>query len=86
MKSEQKAILDACRIIVENQIKNLKYNYYIDGIVIKKNSDGTYNIKNSGNTFENIKARTGLVLSEGDSVQIMIKNGDFNNKFIDDQI
>lgn len=86
MKSEQKAILDACRIIVENQIKNLKYNYYIDGIVTKKNGDGTYNIKNSGNTFENIKARTGLVFSEGDSVQIMIKNGDFNNKFIDDTI
>ena len=86
MKSEQKAILDACRIIVENQIKNLKYNYYIDGVVTKKNGDGTYNIKNSGNTFENIKARTGLTLSEGDSVQIMIKNGDFNNKFIDDKI
>ena len=86
MKSGQKAILDACRIIVENQIKNLKYNYYIDGIVTKKNGDGTYNRKNSGNTFANIKARTGLVLSEGDSVQIMIKNGDFNNKFIDDQI
>ncbi len=86
MKSEQKAILDACRIIVENQIKNLKYNYYIDGIVTKKNGDGTYNIKNSGNTFGNIKARTGLILNEGDSVQIMIKNGDFNNKFIDDKI
>ncbi len=27
-----------------------------------------------------------LTLSEGDSVQIMIKNGDFNNKFIDDKI
>ncbi len=86
MKSEQKAILDACRIIVENQIKNLKYNYYIDGVVIKKNRDGTYNIKNSGNTFENIKARTGLTLNEGGSVQIMIKNGDFNNKFIGDKI
>lgn len=86
MKSEQKAILDACRIIVENQIKNLKFNYYIDGIITKKNDDGTYNIKNSGNTFENIKARTGLALSEGDSVQIMIKNGDFNNKFIDDKM
>lgn len=86
MKSEQKAILDACKIIVENQIKNLKYNYYIDGVVTKKNSDETYNIRNSGNIFENVKARTGLTLSEGDSVQIMIKNGDFNNKFIDDKI
>lgn len=86
MKLEQKAILDAINIVVRNRFKELCFNYYIDGLIVGVNSDGTYNVKSSNNIFNNIRARTGLTLQEGDAVQVMIKNGEFTNKFIDDKL
>ncbi len=86
MKLEQKAILDAINIVVRNRFKELCFNYYIDGLIVGVNSDGTYNVKSSNNIFNNIRARTGLNLQEGDAVQVMIKNGEFTNKFIDDKL
>lgn len=94
MDKKQQAILDAINVVANQAMKNIKCNYYIDGVITQVNTTTislgqtikTYNIKDDcGNVFYNIPARSGFVGNVNDIVQICVKNGDFSRKFIDDK-
>lgn len=85
MTKEQEAILEAVNIVVEQKLKNLGFNYYVDGVIKKDNGDGTYNVLINGIVYNNIPSEHKLIYSVDSTVQILIKNGDWNKKFIDDK-
>ena len=85
MEKEQNAILEAIDIIVKKRLKNLGFNYYVDGVIQKDNNDGTYNVLINGTLYNNISSKHKLIYSVGDTVQILIKNGNWNKKYIDDK-
>ena len=83
-KQLQEAIINAIDIIIENKLKKLGFNYYVDGVVKEINNDETYNVLINGTIYHNIPSKYRLTYSVGDVVQILVKNGDWNKKFIDD--
>ena len=88
-KKTQDALLEAIDIMIENKLKKLKFNYYVDGVIVKaQSSQGvvTYDVMINGVEYANVPTKNNLMYSVGDSVQILIKNGDWNKKFIDDRI
>ena len=89
-KKTQDALLEAIDIMIENKLKKLKFNYYVDGVIAsvnnKNNNNQTYNVIINGQTYTSIPSKNNFRYSKGDSVQILIKNGDWNKKFIDDKI
>lgn len=85
-KKTQDALLEAIDIMIENKLKKLKFNYYVDGVIDAVNNDKTYNVIINGTLYTNISSKNNFKYSKGDSVQILIKNGDWNKKFIDDKI
>lgn len=86
MEKEQKALLDAMDIMIENKLKEkLKFNYYVDGVIQTVNADNTYNVLINGGTHNNIPTKNGFSYKVGDIVQVLIKNGDWSKKFIDDK-
>ena len=84
-KKTQNALLEAIDIMIDNKLKNLGFNYYVDGVIKGKNNDATYNVLINGKLYNNIPAKNNFVYSINDAVQILIKNGDWNKKFIDDK-
>ena len=92
-KQIQEAYLEAIDIMIENKLRKLNFNYYVDGIIqngIEKNvkpksrSNGKniYNVLINGTIYKNIPSMNKLDYYKGDVVQILIKNGDWNKKFI----
>ena len=84
-KKMQDALLEAIGVMIDNKLKKLKFNYYVDGVINKVNNDKTYSVLINGATYENIPSKNNFAYQVGDSVQILIKNGDWNKKFIDDR-
>lgn len=84
-KQAQEALLQAVDIMVDNKLKKINFNYYVDGVIKKDNGDGTYNVLINGTMYNNIPSEHKLIYSVGSTVQILIKNGDWNKKFIDDK-
>lgn len=82
-KQIQDAIINAIHTIVENKFKNIKRNYYVDGVVKNKNNDNTYDVLIANVTYKNIPSKYKLNYEVEDIVQILVKNGDWNKKFID---
>ena len=78
----QEELLKSIDILINAKMKNLKFNYYIEGKIISSNSGGTYNVDINGFT-EVLKARQGLSLSKNDVVLILVPNGNTSFKFID---
>lgn len=84
MEKEQNAILEAIDIIVKKRLRNLGFNYYVDGVVTAVNvSKNIYTVLINGVKYENIPAKHKLVYKLNDTVRILIKNGNWKNKFID---
>lgn len=83
MNQIEKAILDTIDIMIQERLKKLSFNYYIEAKIETINNDGTYNIEWNGTVLNNIKSRDGLILNVGDIVLICVVNGNFSNKFID---
>lgn len=86
MDKKQQAILDAVNTLIKHSLSNLKFNYYIDGVITEVLNNNIYNVRStSGDIIKNIPARTGFVGVVNDIVQICVINGDFSRKFIDDK-
>lgn len=83
MQKEQEALLKAIDIMIEQRLKNLNFNYYVDGVIKEKKENGTYGVLINGTIYNNIIAKNGFEYSVGDTVQVLIKNGNWNKKFID---
>lgn len=83
-KKTQNALLEAIDIMIENKLKKLNFNYYVDGVIQSKNDDNTYNVLINNTLYKNIHSEHHLNYSVNDTVQILIKNGDWNKKFIND--
>jgi len=84
--NEYEDICQAIDTIINKRLSAIGCNYYVDGVIISKQVDGTYTVKINEQTYTGIKAKTGLSLSVGDAVQVCVKNGDFSRKFIDDEM
>ncbi|MDI9215994.1 hypothetical protein [Clostridium tertium] len=78
----QEEILKSVEVLVDSKMKNLKFNYYVEGKIVAVNSDSTYNVKINGDT-EKLKARQGLTLNVNDVVLVLVPNGNTSFKFID---
>lgn len=85
MEKEQNAILETIDIIVKKRLKNLGFNYYVDGVIQTDNNDGTYNVLINGTPYNNVSSKHKFIYSVGDTVQILIKNGNWKKKYIDDK-
>ena len=84
-KQTQDALLEAIDIAVENKLKKLGFNYYVDGVIKGKNIDNTYNVLINGEIYNNVPSKNNFEYSVNDVVQVLIKNGNWNKKFIDDK-
>lgn len=82
-KQIQEAIINAVNTIVEKKLKKIKRNYYVDGVIKNKNDNFTYNVLIANEIYKNIPSKSKLNYEIGDTVQILVKNGDWNQKFID---
>ena len=78
----QNEILKTIEILLENKIKKLKFNYYIEGKIVEVIGDGRYKIIINGEE-DIVNARNGLDLSVNDVVLILVPNGNTSFKFID---
>lgn len=83
-KQTQDALLEAIDIAVENKLKKLGFNYYVDGVIKSKNTDNTYNVLINGTIYKKVPSKNNFQYSINDVVQVLIKNGNWNKKFIDD--
>lgn len=84
----QNAILKAIEIMIDNKIKKLNFNYYVDAVIKNINTtdtNETYGILCNGSLYNNVPTLHGRKFEVGDVVQVLIKNGDWNKKFIDDK-
>ena len=71
------------QFIVDNSIKVAPYDRTLTGLILQVNTDGTYNIKLDGNTYNNIQAlKTSVVLNINDTVKVTIPQNQMNNMFI----
>ena len=89
MEEIQKSILDAIDTIVKNRLKELSFSFYEDGVVTSKTIKVgiiLYTVENQENKMEDLTARTGLEFTKGDAVQVLVRNGNFSDKFIDDYL
>lgn len=82
----QEALLQAIDIMINQKLRNLGFNYYVDGVIKKDNGDGTYNVLINGTTYNSVPAKNNFAYSVSDVVQVLIKNGNWNKKIIDDKI
>lgn len=94
MEKEQKAILKAIDIMIDQKLKKLSFNYYVDGVIqdgvvtdgstksrtIPKN---VYSVLINGVVYDNIPSMNKMDYCKGDVVRVLIKNGDWNKKFIE---
>lgn len=78
----QDEILKSINIMINKRLKELKFNYYIEGKITTVNGDGTYTVKINGED-ETLSARSGLTLAVGEVVLICVPNGNTSFKFID---
>ena len=92
-KQTQDALLEAIDIMIEQKLKKLKFNYYVDGVIqdgveknvkpkSRSNGKNVYSVLINGTIYKNIPSMNKWDYYKGDVVQILIKNGDWNNKFI----
>lgn len=93
-KKTQDALLEAIDIMIDQKLKNLGFNYYVDGViqdgVIKNNTVGSrsngkniYSVLINGTVYDSVPSMSKLDYCKGDVVRVLIKNGDWNKKFIE---
>ena len=85
-KQTQDALLEAIDIMIDRKIKKLGFNYYVDGVIQSKNDNNTYDVLINNTLYTNIPSKHNFEYLVNDTVQILVKNGDWNKKFIDDKI
>lgn len=75
-------LLKSTDILIEEKLKSLKFNYYIEGKIVSINEDGKYTVRINGED-ETLSARSGLTLLVGEVVLVCVPNGNESFKFID---
>lgn len=76
-------LMKGIQFIIDNAIKVAPYNRTLTGLILAVNTDGTYNLKLDGNTYNNIQAiKTGIALNVNDTVKVEIPQNQMNNMFI----
>ncbi|WGT38001.1 hypothetical protein QH639_19565 [Lysinibacillus sp. 1 U-2021] len=76
-------ILDAIEILLDKKLSDLKFNYFIEAIILENEENGKYKIEYNERIYSSIKAKEGLSLTIGDIVFVCVVNGDFSNKYIE---
>lgn len=84
MDKIQQAIYDTVKIVVEEKLKNLKYNYTKIGVV-KSISENKATVLIDDAESE-CMIRSGLKLYPNDIVIVMIKQNDYSDKYIDGKL
>lgn len=80
----QKAIYDTVKIVVDEKLKGLKYNYTKVGVVVEVNGNkATVLIDDSESECD---VRSGLALYPNDMVIVMIRQNDYSDKYIDGKL
>ena len=82
MSNQKEILMESIDILIAERLKNFKYNYYVEGVVIEGNLDGTYNIR-INNEISTLYAREGLSLQVNDIVMILVINNNYSQKIID---
>ena len=82
MSDKKEILMESIDILIAERLKNFKYNYYVEGVVIEGNLDGTYNIR-INNEISTLYAREGLSLQVNDIVMILVINNNYSQKIID---
>lgn len=85
-KKTQNAFLEAISVMIDKKIKNLGFNYYVDGVVQTRNNDNTYNVLINNILYKNVPSKNNFEYLVGDTVQVLVKNGNWNKKMIDDKV
>lgn len=94
-KQIQEALLQAVDTMIDNKLKKLNFNYYVDGVIqdgaiksntinSRSNGKNVYDVSINGTVYKNIPSMSKFDYRIGDTVQILIKNGDWNKKYITD--
>lgn len=82
----KREIADGVEIIINSKIVNSgKCDYHVEGLIISKENN-LYDVKINGEISTNLRVRTGMTFEVGDRVDILVRNGDFSRKMIDDYI
>ena len=85
-KQTQDAFLEAIDIMIEQKLKKLKCNYYVDGVIQEAYEDNTYKVLINNATYDKISCLHRASFQANDVVHILVKNGDWNKKYIVDKI
>lgn len=83
MNEFQESILKSIDLMIQEKVKEIKFDYTITAKVLSFNSsNNAYTVLYNGSELP-IKARPGLTLQPDDIVYIRIVQGNFSEKFID---
>jgi len=86
MKDISKNILESIDILIEERLKELKFNRYIQVKVTVDNGNNTYDVLYNNQTIPNVKGRNGSIFSVNDVCWATIPNNQFSLMFLDTQI
>lgn len=84
MDAIQRAIYETVKIVVDEKLKNLKYNYTKVGVVVSV--DGNKAIVLIDDAQSECDIRSGLKLYPNDMVIVMIRQNDYSDKYIDGKL
>jgi len=83
LSKKDEDILEAIDIMVQERLKELKFNRYIQVKITVDNGNNTYDVLYNNQTIPNVKVRAGLTLSVNDICYCMIPNNQFSLLFLD---
>ena len=84
-KEIQEAMLQAVDTMIDQKLKTLKFNYYVDGVIQQVHSDNTYKVSINQMMYDRVPSLHRMDFQINDVVQILVKNGDWNKKYIVDK-
>ncbi|AKN31801.1 hypothetical protein Ccar_13375 [Clostridium carboxidivorans P7] len=67
--------------IIKERFKSLSFNRCIEGRIIKRNNDGTYQV-NINDKESRVQEKKEVYYKNGDLVDILIRNGNYSDKYI----
>lgn len=83
MYNYEESIFNAIDTIINRRLKDLKFNYYIQGKVLAINPNGTVNIDYHNQTIPNVKVKAGVNLSVNNIVYVCVPNNELSFLFVD---
>lgn len=75
-------IIESILIAIEESLKRLSFNRYVDGVIQSVNDDGTYDVKINSGTSK-LKPLREATYKVGDVVFVLVKNNNYSFKYID---